>query len=127
MAGRKPATLRMNGNGQLLVRGATVKRELRGSEAAKKKGAEFEVRTEGLRTVAVASVEDLDAVHQMSKKHRAVGSSTTHDQSSRSHAVFKLEIVHQPLLEAFGVLEEAEVCGGLVGLRHSNNLFLPLH
>ena len=108
MAGRKPATLRMNSKGQLLVRGATVKTALDPKAAAAKSGAEFEVRTEGLRSVPVTCAEDLDAIHQMSKKHRAVGSSTTHDQSSRSHAMFKLEIVHQPLLDAFDVLEEAE-------------------
>jgi hypothetical protein len=107
MAGRKPATLRMNSKGQLLVRGATLKTMLDAKEA-KAKGAEFEVRTEGLRSVPVACVEDLDAIHQMSKKHRAVGSSTTHDQSSRSHAVFKLEVVNQQLLDAFEVLEQAE-------------------
>jgi hypothetical protein len=107
MAGRKPATLRMNSKGQLLVRGATLKTRL-DAKAAKAKGAEFEVRTEGLRSVPVTCVEDLDAIHQMSKRHRAVGSSTTHDQSSRSHAVFKLEVVNQQLLDAFEVLEESE-------------------
>ena len=107
MAGRTPATLRMNRDGQLLVRGATAKRAL-DAKAQKQKGAEFEVRTEGLRSVPVTCVADLDAIHRMSKKFRAVGSSTTHDQSSRSHAIFKLEIVNQELLDAFEVLEEAE-------------------
>lgn len=107
LAGRKPATLRMNSKGQLLVRGATMKTAL-DARAAKVKGAEFEVRTEGLRSLPVACVEDLDAIHKMSKRHRAVGSSTTHDQSSRSHAVFKLEIVNEQLLDAFQVLEDAE-------------------
>ena len=107
MAGRTAATLRMNRDGQLLVRGATAKRAL-DAKAQKQKGAEFEVRTEGLRSVPVTCVADLDAIHRMSKKFRAVGSSTTHDQSSRSHAIFKLEIVNQELLDAFEVLEEAE-------------------
>jgi hypothetical protein len=107
MAGRKPATLRMNSKGQLLVRGATAKTML-DAEAAKRKGAEFEVRTEGLQTVPVTCAADLEAIHTMAKKHRAVGSSTTHDQSSRSHAVFKLEIVNEELLACFDVLEEAQ-------------------
>ena len=107
MAGRKPATLRMNSKGQLLVRGATLKTTLDAKEA-KARGVEFVVRTEGLRSVPVACVADLDAIHQMSQRHRAVGSSTTHDQSSRSHAVFKLEVVNQQLLDAFEVLEDAE-------------------
>ena len=49
-SGRTPATLRMNRDGQLLVRGATAKRAL-DAKAQKQKGAEFEVRTEGLRSV----------------------------------------------------------------------------
>ncbi|KAH7109720.1 kinesin-like protein [Dactylonectria estremocensis] len=37
---------------------------------------------------------------QQSLRNRAVGSSSVHDQSSRTHAVIELEIVNQPLVEA---------------------------
>eukprot|EP00746_Dinoflagellata_sp_MGD_P091275 gnl/MRDRNA2_/MRDRNA2_36169_c0_seq1.p1 gnl/MRDRNA2_/MRDRNA2_36169_c0~~gnl/MRDRNA2_/MRDRNA2_36169_c0_seq1.p1 ORF type:complete len:639 (-),score=110.25 gnl/MRDRNA2_/MRDRNA2_36169_c0_seq1:202-2118(-) len=104
---RSPCTLRKNSAGQLLVRGATKKQALDAAEA-KTKGADFVVKTAGLTSVRITSAEDLMALHRKARAHRAVGSSTEHDQSSRSHAVFRLEIVTQPLLDAREVLEDAE-------------------
>ncbi|TPX11645.1 uncharacterized protein E0L32_007624 [Thyridium curvatum] len=40
--------------------------------------------------------------------HRAVGSSSVHDQSSRTHAVLELEIVNSPLVEARQALAERQ-------------------
>eukprot|EP00466_Bigelowiella_natans_P006266 jgi/Bigna1/79048/fgenesh1_pg.59_\ len=104
---RKKCTLRINKSGQLMVRGTTKKTTL-SAEEAKKKGAKFAVVTSGITTMIVQSSEDLDKIQKLSSKHRAVGSSTEHDQSSRSHAIFRLDIVNQPLLDAMNELEETE-------------------
>ena len=104
---RKKVALRTNGAGQLCARGETVKCELDAATAAAK-GAEFAVTTEGLRTVEITSEAHLDDMYRISKAHRAVGSSSLHDQSSRSHAIFRLEVVDAPLLAAREELEEAE-------------------
>ena len=97
LAGRAVCALRTNGAGQLCVRGKTSKREL-DATSAEAAMAEFAVVTEGLTTVEVASEADLTEIYRISKAHRAVGSSSVHDQSSRSHAVFRIDVVTAPLL-----------------------------
>lgn len=57
-------------------------------------------RTKGLRAVEVRNAEDLDAVSKSCVQKRASGDSTEHTQSSRSHAVLKVEVVSQRLLDA---------------------------
>jgi len=107
LAGRAVCALRTNGAGQLCVRGKTSKREL-DATSAEAAMAEFAVVTEGLTTVEVASEADLTEIYRISKAHRAVGSSSVHDQSSRSHAVFRIDVVTAPLLALRAELDEAE-------------------
>jgi len=57
-------------------------------------------RTRGLRAVEVRKAEDLDAVSNSCVQKRASGDSTEHTQSSRSHAVLKVEVVNRELLDA---------------------------
>jgi len=64
-------------------------------------------RADGLRAVSVYEPQDLAGLTQGCLKKRAVGSSTEHAQSSRSHAILRLEVVNQAVIEAREVLEEA--------------------
>ena len=58
------------------------------------------LRTLGLRSLAIRKAEDLDAISQSCVQKRASGESTEHTQSSRSHAVLKMEVVTQRLVDA---------------------------
>jgi len=107
LGGRMHVNLRVNSNGLLTCRGATTKQALGEAEAAAK-GADFTVTTAGLTTYNVNSEADLHAIYQLFKAHRAVGTSTEHFQSSRSHAVFRMEVVDAALLDAQATAEEAE-------------------
>jgi len=107
LGGRMRVNLRMNSNGLLTCRGSTVKKELSAEEAALT-GTDFTVVTSGLTTYNVNSEADLHDIYQLFKSHRAVGTSTEHAQSSRSHAVFRMEVVDAALLAAQVTVEEAE-------------------
>jgi len=61
-----------------------------------------------MKTITVQSTKDLDEIEKCLSRHRAVGSSTEHNQSSRSHAIFKLEIVNQTILDALDKIDKAE-------------------
>uniref|UniRef100_A0A7S4MHV7 Kinesin motor domain-containing protein n=1 Tax=Odontella aurita TaxID=265563 RepID=A0A7S4MHV7_9STRA len=50
--------------------------------------------TSGLRTSSVRSPHDLVRVHEICSRQRASGASTTHDRSSRSHAILRLEVTN---------------------------------
>merc|ERR1711920_95938 len=58
--------------------------------------------------MAISNAEDLKRVMETGLQQRAVGSSSIHDQSSRSHAVLRLEIVNQDLVEARKAVLEAD-------------------
>jgi hypothetical protein len=107
LGGRMRVNLRINSNGLLTCRGSTVKKELSAEETAET-GTDFTVVTSGLTTYNVDSEADLHAIYQLFKAHRAVGTSTEHAQSSRSHAVFRMEVVDALLLAAQATVEEAE-------------------
>ncbi len=100
-------TLRKNRRGQLLVRGATEKIML-SEEEAEKNGFDFSVITKTLTSMTIQSVEDLANIQSIVHKFRKVGESSEHAESSRSHAIFRLEIGNQTLLNAMQELEEAE-------------------
>lgn len=100
-------SLRKNKRGQLLVRGATQKIVFT-EEDAEKNGIDYSVVTKTLSAIHIHSVSDLNMIQHRAEQHRKVGISSTHSQSSRSHAVFRLDIVNQTLLDAMEELEKAE-------------------
>ena len=100
-------SLRKNKRGQLLVRGATEKREFT-KEEAEKNGFDFSVITKTLSSVSIHTIDDLNMIQHCAHQYRKVGISTEHSQSSRSHAIFRLDIVNKTLLDAMKELEEAE-------------------
>ena len=65
-------------------------------------------RSEGLRSVSVHRAEDLEEIGRSSVAARAVGSSTEHAQSSRSHAILRLEVVTEAVLTARAALDAAK-------------------
>jgi hypothetical protein len=67
-------------------------------------------RTKGLRALVIRKAEDLDAVSKSCVQKRASGDSTEHTQSSRSHAVLKVEVVSQKLLDARAKATSARAC-----------------
>ena len=64
-------------------------------------------RSDGLRSVSVCRPEDLDEIARTSVTQRAVGTSTVHAQSSRSHAIMRLEVVNAAVLTARAALNVA--------------------
>ncbi len=100
-------TLRKNKKGQLLVRGATQKHYFT-EEEAEKKGVDYSIVTKTLSAVPIRSLDDLVTVQERAHSHRKVGTSTEHSRSSRSHAIFRLDVVNQTLLDAMQELEEQE-------------------
>ncbi len=104
---RASCSLRKNARGQLLVRGATRKHVFTEQEA-KENGVEYSIVTETLSAVRVTSSDDLKNIQEIALKYRAVGTSTEHSESSRSHAIFRCDIVNQTLLSAMDELEAAE-------------------
>lgn len=96
ISGRQECSLREDANGGLHIRASTDVRE---------DGAVYVQRQH--RAVA----DNIDTI--MSILHegialRAVGSSSLHDQSSRSHAVMRMEVVSSQLLAAREAVEHAE-------------------
>jgi hypothetical protein len=65
-------------------------------------------RSDGLRSVDVHRPEDLDEIGRTSVAQRAVGTSTQHTQSSRSHAILRLEVVNEAVLTARAALDVAK-------------------
>lgn len=64
-------------------------------------------RTERLRSVSIFSPEDLEEISRSYVQQRAVGTSTQHEQSSRSHAMLRIEVVNAALVEARQALDQA--------------------
>lgn len=62
-------------------------------------------RSEGLRSASIFCAEDLESISRSCLQNRAVGTSTQHEESSRSHAVLRMEIVTESLLEARRALD----------------------
>merc|ERR1719491_1594501 len=65
-------------------------------------------RSEGLRSLSVFSPEDLDEISRSYVQQRTVGISTRHEQSSRSHAILRIEVVNAALLEARQAFDQAQ-------------------
>eukprot|EP00656_Telonema_subtile_P011446 TRINITY_DN15674_c0_g1_i3.p1 TRINITY_DN15674_c0_g1~~TRINITY_DN15674_c0_g1_i3.p1 ORF type:complete len:635 (+),score=156.09 TRINITY_DN15674_c0_g1_i3:113-2017(+) len=110
-------TLRVDEAGQLIVAGAQESTPLDPSEAGvlveagvpvKAAHATLITRASPLRSIAVREGSELDAVSDTCVQQRAVGSSTTHQQSSRSHAIMKIEVVNQAVIDAQTALDDAK-------------------
>jgi hypothetical protein len=80
--------VREGSDGQVYIRGKTEMLE------------DGKVRVRPIATKACWSFEDLSRELQIGLKLRATGSSTVHNQSSRTHATIELEIVTKDLLQA---------------------------
>ncbi|KAK6957277.1 hypothetical protein Daesc_000059 [Daldinia eschscholtzii] len=86
--GRTQCHIRQGADGKTHVRGPTV--TLEGGK----------VRVQPIVQRACWTYDDLRRELQESLGRRAVGSSSVHDQSSRTHAVLELEIVNSRLIDA---------------------------
>ena len=106
-------SLRTDGEGNLCVAGPAVRTDLRDVvEECSKLGegdhATLVTLSRGLRHWPVKSMEDLERFSSTALQQRVVGSSTEHTASSRSHALLRMEVVDQQLLEAKEAVEEAK-------------------
>jgi len=108
-----PATLRTGENGNVCVCGPAVRSELSDlvegfhQNKTAEDHATLVTRSIGLRCGIVKTKDDLDAIKTKALQLRAVGSSTEHNQSSRSHAVLRMEIMNKEMFEAREAAEEA--------------------
>ncbi|KAF3246408.1 hypothetical protein TWF192_006922 [Orbilia oligospora] len=88
----------LNGRTECFVReGPDGKVHVRGETETLEDG---KVRVKPIRVVPCWTFEELQTVLEKGLDLRATGTSTVHDKSSRTHAVFELEIVNQALVEA---------------------------
>lgn len=120
-----PCTLRVDGQGKLNVLGPQTSVPLDDSESGhihaflppedrhivseflSPSHATLITRSKGLRSVSVFEPDDLQEISRSCVTKRAVGSSTEHTQSSRSHAILRVEVVNNAVLDAQAKLEEA--------------------
>jgi len=77
-----------------------------GEKEAAKHSADYEIVTGALTKVPVASASNLSRVQ--STAYRAMGTSSVHAESNRSHTVSRFDIVTHTLLEAMKKIEMAE-------------------
>jgi len=68
--------------------------------AETKKGEDGRVRVTPLKSVTCNTADELQEAVKAGSALRQVGSSTLHDQSSRSHAFIELDVVNEKILEA---------------------------
>ena len=102
-------TLRTNTSGGLHVAGRSVTEQLDGV-APGEKGEHATLLTvdAGLRSATVREPEHLQEISRSCVAQRASGHSTTHHQSSRSHAILRLEVVNAAVQAAQARLARAE-------------------
>ncbi|ORZ39478.1 P-loop containing nucleoside triphosphate hydrolase protein [Catenaria anguillulae PL171] len=93
---RQECHLRNNSNGDLLVRGQVQLLD------------DGRVYAMNQRSALVTSKDDASRVLAAGLAHRALGSSSLNNQSSRSHGVLELEIVNDDLIQARKEVAEAE-------------------
>eukprot|EP00092_Neocalanus_flemingeri_P008824 GFUD01009497.1.p1 GENE.GFUD01009497.1~~GFUD01009497.1.p1 ORF type:complete len:542 (+),score=132.52 GFUD01009497.1:171-1796(+) len=114
-----PASLRTDADGNLCVCGPAVKNELSDlvgefkplddSSLGKSARATIVTRTRGLRCGLVRTIQDLDTISTSALQLRVVGSSTEHSQSSRSHAVLRMEVMNMETYKAKEAMDDAKV------------------
>ena len=97
---RKPCELREDEFGNLRFRAPTEKLE------------DGKIVVRSLASSTATSIEEIVAIMRQGLKHRKAGISTLHEQSSRSHALFEMEIVNEELLDIREriIHAESEVC-----------------
>eukprot|EP00930_Biecheleria_cincta_P084959 TRINITY_DN74381_c0_g1_i1.p1 TRINITY_DN74381_c0_g1~~TRINITY_DN74381_c0_g1_i1.p1 ORF type:complete len:805 (-),score=121.59 TRINITY_DN74381_c0_g1_i1:29-2443(-) len=93
---RQECTLREDADGSLHIRAATDMQS------------DGRVLVRDQHSVQVSSSEDLEDILRKGLAQRAVGSSSSHDQSSRSHAHLEIEIVNSALVRAREAAMQAE-------------------
>lgn len=100
--------------GQLQILGPPLKTQLdvsEGGSETKNVGAEkhatIVTKKSGLRAASVFQPEDLEKMSKTCVQQRACGSSTEHHESSRSHAILRLEVVNATVVEAQEALTQA--------------------
>ena len=98
-------TLRMDEAGQLVVQGAASREQLEG--VAEGPFGTVVTRTAGLRAAAVHAPEHLQQISTSCVTQRTSGTSTEHKQSSRSHAILRMEVVSAAVLQAQEALQDA--------------------
>lgn len=101
---RTECTLREDGRGNLHIRARPIKDDETGN-----------VYATGQRATYCGPDEDILEPLTDAIASRTVGSSSLHDQSSRSHCVVQVEIVSEELVRARNELEEAEAALHPVG------------
>lgn len=113
-------TLRTDSAGQLVVMGPPQTSKLEGAEtgipeelladdkSVREMHATILTQSEGLRSLSVHSLDDLLEISRSCVTKRATGSSTEHAQSSRSHAILRMEVVNSSLLRARAALDDAK-------------------
>lgn len=123
-----PCTLRVDESGQLQVLGpqesvaldqaeSGIREDLSSNEVHSKRPfwlpqsgqlAAMVTQAASLRSVAVTQPENLEEIRTSCVQQRAAGSSTEHAQSSRSHAMMRMEVVNAEVLQAQAALESAK-------------------
>lgn len=104
-------SLRVDDHGQLQVVGSATTEQLEGASQAVTEGGKLSTlvtRTTGLRTVSVRTPGHLQQIATSCVAQRAVGSSTEHVQSSRSHMLLQMEVVTPNVLAARERLDDAK-------------------
>lgn len=96
LADREQVFVRQSHDGHFQIRKKAVKTE------------EGKVRAEGLTEVPCSAPEEVAAVVADGVGLRVVGSSTMHNESSRSHAFIQMEIVTQEIIDAKRAVIEAD-------------------
>jgi hypothetical protein len=102
--------LRVDENNELQIISRTPSREYIDGIDCTSSGphATIVTRTDGLRSVLLTNADGLQEIAQSCVQQRAFGTSTEHTQSSRSHAILKLEIVNSELLHLLALYEDAK-------------------
>ncbi|GMI12575.1 hypothetical protein TrVE_jg1345 [Triparma verrucosa] len=99
--------LRTNADGQVIISGPSESEQMNGvAEGSNGDHATLVTKAAGLRSKEVRKPEDLKFISSTCVSKRATGTSTTHDQSSRSHAILRLEVVSKEVQTATDELEQ---------------------
>ena len=70
-----------------------------------KKGTTF---VEGLKEVAVRSLDQLMEVFEVGEKNKSVGSTKMNDRSSRSHAILTINLERKTVMNHYDVVDDKE-------------------
>lgn len=115
---KRPCTIRVDSDDQLIIQGEPVSEQLDGMsefiDEARKNNATNGLHSTlvtlapGLSCIPIHEPHDLQALSQTCVTQRACGTSTTHNTSSRSHAILRLEVVSTAMNELRDELQRLE-------------------